>query len=66
MLSADVDEDDRDVVGGAAVEGLLEQVVGGATRGEAQRQRLGRVRVVDDAARGRPSTAASGRRAASA
>ena len=48
MLPADVDEDDRDVVGRAAVERLLEQVVGGASGREAERERLRRVRVVDD------------------
>ena len=49
MLPADVDQHDRDVVGGAAVESLLEQVVGGAPRGHADAHRLEDVGLVDDA-----------------
>ena len=48
MLPADVDEDDGDVVGSAGIQCLLEEIVCGASRCEAQRHRLGRVRVVDD------------------
>ena len=49
MRAADVGDDDRDVVGSAAVEGLLEQDVGGAARGESLAERLRGVGVVDDA-----------------
>ena len=66
MLSADVDEDDRDVVGRAAVERLLEQVVGGAAGREPESERLRGVRRRRRRRRGRPSTAASGRPAGSA
>ena len=49
MLPADVHEHDGDVVGGAAVEGLLEQVVCRAAGGEIETHRLEDVCVVDDA-----------------
>lgn len=49
MLPAHVDEDDRDVVGRAAVESLLEEVVGSAAGREAELHGLEDVRFVDHA-----------------
>ncbi|MDF2920919.1 MAG: hypothetical protein K0S70_5137 [Microbacterium sp.] len=49
VLASDVDDDDRDVIGRTAVEGLLEEAVGRAARSPALPERLRGVGVVDDA-----------------